>query len=197
MALCTETLGCPWRCNFHYRRQKAWRCHRCNRTEDEKHNWYCESQRDVHVFRCRSRSRSRPPTPRRHDVDQRPSHGVSWNLCYHRTILTCGRMAAVGKLLRRANPRLKGPRICYDVADALYDPFRPANSPDETHVETQRRLSRLEGFRYVHTGILSTLLRERYTVVICSHGVHRSVGVVEMAAQDIRSLFALVIWKYK
>ena len=35
---------------------------------------------------------------------------------------------------------------------------------------------------------MSTLLRERYTVVICSWGRHRSVGAVEMAAQEVRGM---------
>ena len=88
----------------------------------------------------------------------------------------------------RANHRLKNPRWCYDVTDALHDSFRPGVSPDGTYAETQRRIARLEGFVHVHTWILSTLLREPYTVVICNHGRHRSVGAAELAVQDLHRI---------
>ena len=46
----------------------------------------------------------------------------------------------------------------------------------------------MEGFTDVHTWILSTLLKERYTVVVCNWGRHRSVGAVELAVKDLERL---------
>ena len=93
----------------------------------------------------------------------------------------------VGEALR-SNPKLLLPNRSYDVTEALYDSFHPQHSPDGTHDETQKRIARLEGFRDVHTWILSTMLKERYTVVICNHGRHRSVAAVELAVQDLKRI---------
>ena len=185
--VCTVTPGCHWLRSEHNGKLKPWCCHRCLRTQGRKHNPYCQSRKQTqegHSHHRRSRS------PRRHDVVRfsPPAMVRSTDLHLHRTIITCGKLAARGKFLLRANPQLKNPRRCYDVTDALHDPLHPRDAPDVTYAETQRRIVRLEGFVDVHTWILSTLLRERYTVVICNHGRHRSVGAAELAVQDLQRM---------
>ena len=130
---------------------------------------------------------SRCRSPRRSNAVQLPLQVMSThaNVVLQRTIITCGKFAVHGKRLLRTNHRLKNPKWCYDVTDALHDPFHPRDSFDGTHVQTQRRIATLEHFAEVHTWILSTMLMERYTVVICNHGRHRSVGAAELAVQDL------------
>ena len=185
MARSTVTHGCLWNCCWHKGEQKPWCCHRCVRTGGLEHNPYCESQQGrqaVHVHRRKSRSPKPPDFVRMSSTVRDRSTDVQ----LPRTIITCGKQAFKGKSLLRLNPRLRNPKWCYDVTEALHDRFHAHNSPDGTYAETQRRISRLEGFADVHTWILSTLLRERYTVVICNHGRHRSVAAAELAVQDLQ-----------
>ena len=186
---CTVTPGCQWRCSWHHDQWKPWCCHRCLRTRGADHSHYCESRqqhnrRDAPLQVPRRTSRS----PRRQDIHQSLRPVVHSLHVIQRTIISCGHLGLAGKLLLRDNFRLQDPKRCYDVTNALHDPFHLRNSPDGTHPETQRRLSLLEGFTDVHRRILTFLLNERYTVVVCNHGRHRSVGAVEMAVKDFERL---------
>ena len=184
---CLCTPGCPWKRSWHEGELKRWCCHRCSKTGGHQHNPYCESRqrlRQQHSRRTRSRS------PLRRDAIQLTSPVVvkRSEAPLQRTIISCGRRGAAGKKLLRSNPRLLLPNRSYDVTEALYDSFHPPHAPDGRHEETQKRIARLEGFRNVHTWILSTMLRERYTVITCNHGRHRSVAAVELAVQDLKRI---------
>ena len=148
--VCTLTLGCQWNRSWHRGELKPWCCHRCLRTHGQEHNWYCQSQQQ---HQRRHNRRSRSPSPRRHDIVQLTSHVVvrPADVYVRRTIISFGRLEGNGELLQHANCHLTDPRWFCDVTDALHDPFHPRDSLDGTHVETQRRIQRLEGFRDVHT----------------------------------------------
>ena len=83
---------------------------------------------------------------------------------------------------------LQDPQRHFDVTNLLRDPSHGAKLPPGTHATTQARLAELPNFPQVHARIVSKLLTEGVVSVMCNHGVHRSVGVVEMAVQDVTNL---------
>ena len=76
------------------------------------------------------------------------------------------------------------------MTNMLRDPDRDRTgaNPPGTNLATQERLRALRRFPEVHQKILGKILSEPVFTVMCNHGIHRSVGAVELAVEDANNL---------
>jgi len=62
-----------------------------------------------------------------------------------------------------------------------------------THPRTQQRISEMPAFQSILTEVLGRILIQPLVLVVCNHGHHRSVAVVEKAAARIKAFQSRVL----
>ena len=135
----------------------------------------------------RMRERSRSP----HVATIVDAHTCGHTTTFHRCILvSLGRYGRKGNDILYANPSL-GPYVV-DVSTKLKDK-NVRGGPWGTHPLTQKRISEMPEFGSILTEVLGKILILPPVLVVCNHGHHRSVAVVEIAAKRIKAFQSQVL----
>ena len=104
----------------------------------------------------------------------------------HCFVITLGLRGHFGMQLLEHNPDLRSNAI---DARSLRDPDTDQRGgPWGTCIATQQRLLRNRNAATIVAQVISRILTESRVVVFCEHGHHRSVGVAEIAVQEIKLL---------
>ena len=191
MAWRCNTPGCPYRRAFHKERLRTSCCHKCKDSNGQRHARYCVAYTSSSHHRARSRSRDVvggvvlgavvPPVLHPIDVRERSRH--------HCFVITLGLHGHFGKQLLNHNLDFLSNAI---DTRSLRDPEADQRGgPWGTCIETQQRLCRHPHCEPLVRQVIGRILSESKVVVFCEHGHHRSVGVAEMAVQEI-NLFRVV-----
>ena len=129
----------------------------------------------------RMRERSRSP----HIVTIVDANTSGNTTTLHRCILvSLGRYGSKGNHVLQTNPYLQ-PYVV-DVGTRLKDK-KVRGGPWGTHPLTQKRISEMPEFGSILTEVLGRILILPLVLVVCNHGHHRSVAVVEIAAARIKA----------
>ena len=135
----------------------------------------------------RMRERSRSP----HVASSVNAHTCGHSTTFRRCILvSLGRYGRKGNDILYANPSL-GPYVV-DVSTKLKDK-NVRGGPWGTHPLTQKRISEMPAFQSILTEVLGRILIQPVVLVVCNHGHHRSVAVVEIAAKRIKAFQSQVL----
>ena len=182
------TDGCTYPRELYKGRVRTSCCYQCRFSRGRKHNEYCIGY---------THSRSRSPSSRSRFRSQEAV--VS---CYradatdpglrnhqHCFVITLGLRGHFGKKLFEHNPELRSNAI---DARSLRNPRDyQRGGPWGTCSATQQRLMQHSQFEPLVREVIRRILSEARVVVFCDHGHHRSVGVAEIAVQEIK-LFRVV-----
>ena len=104
----------------------------------------------------------------------------------HCFVITLGLRSQYGMQLREHIPDFLDTAI---DARSLRDPnIDQRGGPWGTSTTTQQQLLRHHNAATIVAQVISRILTESRVVVFCEHGHHRSVGVAEIAVQEIKLL---------
>ena len=193
------TPGCKYPRELYKGKVRKSCCHKCRYSRGREHNEYC-----IGYTRSRSRSpsssrRSRALLQSRRHRSRSQEAVVS---CYradatdpdlgnhrHCFVITLGLHGHFGRQLFKHNPELRSNAI---DARSLRDPSDyQRGGPWGTCSATQQRLLQYSQCEPLVREVIRRILSEARVVVFCDHGHHRSVGVAEIAVQEIK-LFRVV-----
>ena len=183
------TRGCEYPREFSKGKERTSCCYLCRRTRGREHNDYCIGY--IHV-RSRSsssssRSRSQEAIVWHHATPDATVPGLRNHR--HCFVITLGLQGHWGRQLFEHNPELRSNAI---DARSLRDPNKnQRGGPWGTCIATQQRLLQYSQCEPLVREVIRRILSEARVVIFCEHGHHRSVGVAEIAVQEIK-LFRVV-----
>jgi len=99
-------------------------------------------------------------------------------------LVSLGRYGNKGSRVLHTNPHLQ--RYVVDVSTKLKDD-NVRGGAWGTNPRTQKRISAMPAFESILTEVLGKILTQPLVLVVCNHGHHRSVAVVEVAAARIKA----------
>ena len=179
------TRGCEYPREFDKGKLRTSCCYKCRQSRGQEHNESC-------IGYTHARSRSRPPRSR--SLSQEaivscyrapPPTGAGLGNRRHCFVITLGLQGHWGRQLFEHNPELRSNAI---DARSLRDPSDyQRGGPWGTCSATQQRLLQHSQCEPLVREVIRRILSEARVVVFCEHGHHRSVGVAEMAVQEIKS----------
>ena len=196
------TRGCEYPCELYKGKVRTSCCHKCRYTRGREHNDYCIA----YTSRSHRRSRSSAPSPSSSSRSRSQEHRYRACQaalatehakqplvleCNHRHcfVITLGLRGHFGMQLFEHNPELRSNAI---DARSLRDPSADQRGgPWGTCIATQQRLLQHSQCEPLVREVIRRILSEARVVVFCEHGHHRSVGVAEIAVQEIK-LFRVV-----
>ena len=185
-----RTHGCEYPREFSKGRFRSSCCHRCSYTRGRQHNSTCKGQEHQ---RASSYHRSRSGLPSSSSSSGSSSREAVVpevrEFHQHCFVITLGLHGHFGRQLLKHNPELRSNAI--DVR-SLRDPSDyQRGGPWGTCSATQQRLLQYSQCEPLVREVIRRILSEARVVVFCDHGHHRSVGVAEIAVQEIK-LFRVV-----
>ena len=185
-----NTDGCEYPREFSKGRFRTSCCHRCRCTRGQEHNSTCTGRKHQ---RANSYHRSRAGLPSSSSSSEhsfREAVVPEFRECQqHCFVITLGLRGHYGMQLLEHIPDLLSNAI---DARSLKDPNTDQRGgPWGTCITTQQQLLRHHKAPTIVAQVISRILTESRVVVFCDHGHHRSVGVAEIAVQEIK-LFRVV-----
>ena len=182
------TRGCEYPREVYKGQVRTSCCHKCRFSRGREHNEYC-------IGYTQSRSRSPPSRSQFRSQEAIVScyraDATDPGLRNHRHcfVITLGLHGHFGRKLLEHNPELRSNAI---DARSLRDPSDyQRGGPWGTCIATQQRLLQYSQCEPLVREVIRRILSEARVVVFCDHGHHRSVGVAEIAVQEIK-LFRVV-----
>ena len=183
-----RTPGCEYPRELYKGKVRTSCCHQCRYSRGREHNEYC-----IGYTHSRSRSPSSSSRSRSQEavVSCYRADATDPGLRNHRHcfVITLGLRGHFGRQLFEHNPELRSNAI---DARSLRDPSDyQRGGPWGTCSATQQRLLQYSQCEPLVREVIRRILSEARVVVFCEHGHHRSVGVAEIAVQEIK-LFRVV-----
>ena len=183
-----RTPGCEYPRELYKGKVRTSCCHQCRYSRGREHNEYC-----IGYTRSRSRSPSSSSRSRSQEAVVSCYRAAATDPGHrnhrHCFVITLGLRGHFGRQLFEHNPELRSNAI---DARSLRDPSDyQRGGPWGTCSATQQRLLQYSQCEPLVREVIRRILSEARVVVFCEHGHHRSVGVAEIAVQEIK-LFRVV-----
>ena len=178
------THGCEYPRELYKGRFRTSCCHRCRYTNGQEHNAYCVAY--TSSSHRRSRSSSPSPTSSSRSSSRKAVVPQVRERHRHCFVITLGLRGHFGMQLLEHNPDLRSNAI--DARSLRDQGADQRGGPWGTCIATQQRLLRHSQCEPLVREVIRRILSEARVVVFCEHGHHRSVGVAEIAVQEVKLL---------